>query len=120
MSTDPEFMRYAATQVRRELLHRASIEERAARLKAGAKHAAQELTLRYGDVHVWLFGSLAWGIPHATSDVDLMIEGLKPDHFFEAIKLVEDLVGTHLHFVRAEEAEASLVSRVKREGTLSA
>ncbi len=101
-------------RVRRELEQAA---QRADDLRQRARDAAPELR-RFGATGVWLFGSLAWGEPHAGSDVDLLVEGIAPERFAEAVREIEQrLVGASVDMLRSEDAPASLDERVRAEGT---
>lgn len=90
---------------------------RADELRSKAREAARILRT-FGATNVWLFGSLAWGEPHGETDVDLLVEGLAPSSWGEAVRAVErHLAGTHVDVVRLEDAPPSLVERVRAEGT---
>lgn len=63
---------------------------------------------------VWLFGSFAWGLPGAESDVDLMATGCAdPDGLSGFLWRYVD---RPVHVVTKESAPESLVSRVLSEG----
>jgi uncharacterized protein len=92
------------------------VERRWAELRDRAATAAEELG-RLGATGVWLFGSLAWGEPHAQSDIDLLVEGIAEGRWVEAARAVErQAAGVRVDLVRAEDAPASLTARVREEG----
>lgn len=100
-------------RVRRELEETA---KRAEELRRKAREAAPGLR-RLGASSVWLFGSLAWGEPHAGSDVDLLVEGIAPERFAKAVREIEQqLAGVSVDVLRSEDAPASLNERVRAEG----
>jgi len=88
------------------------------RLLARIGTAATLLKDRFGVQRVVLFGSLAdetWF--RADSDVDLAVEGLSTDDYWEAWRLVEDVIGDRLvDFVEIEMAGATLRSMIERYG----
>lgn len=90
---------------------------RADDLRGKASEAARILRT-FGATNVWLFGSLAWGEPHSETDVDLLVEGIAPQSWGEAVRAIErHLAGSHVDAVRLEDAPPSLVERVRAEGT---
>jgi predicted nucleotidyltransferase len=66
----------------------------------------------------WLFGSHAWGVPHAESDVDLMVDGLTEDGCAFAERIGAFLGARDIHVVPLGAASDSLRERVLREGVL--
>jgi predicted nucleotidyltransferase len=109
---------FAATFRARARARRHAAERRADRLREGARRAARRLGEQLGARRVWLFGSLAWGAPHESSDVDLLVEGLGPDAWSTALRIAEEEVPSPVDVVRAEDCEPGLVARVRREGVL--
>jgi len=97
---------------------RAAAAERASDLRGRAGAAARRLADEHGAGRVWLFGSLAWGRPHAASDVDLLVEGLPAEAWSAASALVEAEVGAAVDLVRIEEAPPGLAARVRAQGVL--
>jgi len=97
---------------------RAAAAERAAGLRERARAAARRLADEHGVRRVWLFGSLAWGQAHAGSDVDLLVEGLRPEAWSAATALVEAEVGAAVDLVRIEEAPPGLEARVRSQGVV--
>lgn len=89
---------------------------RADELRHRARDAATELR-HLGATSVWLFGSLAWGEPHPDSDVDLLVEGVSPASWPEAVRVIERrLTGTRVDVLRSEDAPPLLNDRVRAEG----
>ncbi|MEK6607740.1 MAG: nucleotidyltransferase domain-containing protein [Myxococcota bacterium] len=82
---------------------------------AAATQAARILTDEFGARRVVLFGSVARGDVHEASDVDLWVEGIAPDRFFEAAgRLVAILPRVSL--VPAEASHPLLRERALAEG----
>jgi len=69
-----------------------------------------------GGRRVWLFGSLASGVPHAESDVDLAVDDLPSAQYFEVLEGLMKLFGTRVDLVRLEDAPASLRERIDTTG----
>jgi predicted nucleotidyltransferase len=82
------------------------------------RQAATELKTRFGAKRVILFGSLAdtdWFAPD--SDVDLAVEGLTPDGYWQAWRLAEDIINTRpVDFVELETVKESLRQAILRHG----
>ena len=79
---------------------------------------AAELKNRFEIKRVILFGSLAntdWFTPD--SDVDLAVEGLNSDFYWQAWRLVEDIIDTRpVDFIELETAKDSLQQAILRYG----
>ena len=89
---------------------------RADALRARAREAAA-LLRGFGATCVWLFGSLAWGEPHESSDVDLLVEGVPAASWRDAIREVERLLGgVHVDALRSEDSPRTLIDRVRAGG----
>ena len=88
------------------------------RLLARIREAATALKTRFGVRRVVLFGSLAheaWFVPD--SDVDLAVEGLAGDDYWEAWRLVEEVIGDRLvDLIEIEMAGESLRRAIERYG----
>jgi predicted nucleotidyltransferase len=100
----------------RDAQRRAAAETRAARLRVLLPSVVSGLKSDFGCTRVELFGSLATGDVHAESDVDLYVEGLPAARQFEAMAFASARLGVQVDLVRAEDAPASLVERVRAEG----
>lgn len=89
-----------------------------ARLLARVRQAAEALKARFEVKRVVLFGSLAhaaWFAPD--SDVDLAVEGLAEADYWEAWRLVEEVIGDRLvDLIEIEKAGASLRRAIERYG----
>lgn len=94
---------------------------RAARRESGwtvARSAAELLRREYGATRVWVFGSLlrSWAF-HVRSDVDLAVEGLPPERFFQAVAAVNDLPGAFgVDLVDMDDCRQALRQAIERQG----
>ena len=70
----------------------------------------------HGATRVRLFGSLASGDYTGRSDVDLAVEGLASEEYFEALADLMELFDAPVDLVRLENARPSLRDRVAAEG----
>ena len=88
------------------------------RLLDRVREAAALLKARFGVRRVILFGSLAhaaWFMPD--SDVDLVVEGLATDDYWQAWRLVEEIVGDRLvDLIEFETANESLRRSIRQHG----
>ncbi|MDX1521499.1 MAG: nucleotidyltransferase domain-containing protein [Anaerolineae bacterium] len=95
----------ADQQAREAILHR-------------VREAAQLLKSRYKAKRVVLFGSLAheaWFNPH--SDVDLAVEALPSDCYWQAWSAVEKIIGDRaVDLVELESASESMQAAIERNG----
>lgn len=57
---------------------------------------------------VYLFGSVADGTVHARSDIDLAVEGLPEDRYFETLAALLQAAPTGVDLVELERAPPSL------------
>jgi len=82
------------------------------------REAAAVLKTRFGARRVVLFGSLAhaaWFTPD--SDVDLAVEGLTAQDYWQAWRLVEEMIGDRsVDLVDVETAGESLRQVIERHG----
>ncbi len=82
------------------------------------RQVATELKTRFKAKRVILFGSLAnadWFT--SDSDVDLAVEGLTSDDYWQAWRLAEDIIHTRpVDFVEIETARESLRQAILRYG----
>ena len=111
------YIEAARQHVRRPKATPAEQEERE-KLLIRVRQAAVELKTHFKVKQVILFGSLAdadWFVPH--SDIDLAVEGLPPDAYWHAWRLVEEIIDTRLvDFVELETAKESLRQVIIRSG----
>lgn len=88
------------------------------RLLGRIREAAGALKSRFGTRRVVLFGSLAhaaWFVPD--SDVDLAVEGLVGDDYWQAWRLVEEIIGDRpVDLIEIETAGESLRRAIQRYG----
>ena len=87
-------------------------------LRQAIPAAAAMLRSRFGVTRVLLFGSLVTGDVHAESDIDLAVEGLAPERYFEALGELFRTLPANVDLVRLEEASSSLGDRIAAEGRL--
>ena len=96
-------------------------EETLRKLKGLAAKCARILVEKYGASKVYLIGSLAreMGV-HEDSDIDLVVEGLRPEIYFSTLSYLDNEVlrGVKLDLIPLEDAFESVVRRVEREGKL--
>ncbi len=88
------------------------------RLMAQIRKLAAELKTRFGVHRVVLFGSLAQGTGFtADSDVDLAVEGLMEDAFWDAWRLAEEIIPDRpVDLIELEKASPSLREAIERYG----
>jgi predicted nucleotidyltransferase len=88
------------------------------RLLDRIREAAVLLKARFGAQRVVLFGSLAhvaWFMPD--SDVDLAVEGLAGDDYWQAWRLVEEIIGDRpVDLIEIEMVGESLKRAIQRYG----
>jgi predicted nucleotidyltransferase len=82
------------------------------------REAADALKQRFRAQRVYLFGSLAhaaWFTP--ASDVDLAVEGLTGDDYWQAWRMVEDIIGDRpVDLVVLETIRGPLLDTIHRQG----
>ena len=117
--------RYAASvDVRPTVAHLLRIqrdERRAARARAARARERLPALVRVlvdelGARRVVLFGSLLSGELEDGSDVDVAVEGLAPDRYWEGLWRCSEAVGRHVDLVPLEDASQTLRDRIAREG----
>ncbi|MDI7267721.1 MAG: nucleotidyltransferase domain-containing protein [Myxococcota bacterium] len=106
----------------RGLRERARAEE-AARVRRGVEARSrlpeilQVLCGEFGARHIVLFGSLATGGFHETSDIDLLVDGVPADRWFEADARVATVAAPfEVDLVPRSSAWPSLIARADGEG----
>ncbi|MEW6750462.1 MAG: nucleotidyltransferase domain-containing protein [Candidatus Latescibacterota bacterium] len=110
---------YAAGQVARARARERVRQGRRASLREAARRAAEALRARHGEgFAVYLFGSvLDAGRFRVNSDLDLAVEGLPPDRYYEAWAEAEAAAGSGcLDLVRLEDAPDWLAAQVRAHG----
>jgi predicted nucleotidyltransferase len=107
-----EWLRRSATQAR------PVAEERLAHAWQIARQAAQLLRERYGVPRVWVFGSLLHpGRFHTGSDVDLAVEGLAVEDYWDALAdvlFLDDKITIDL--IDPDTCPSDIWADVEREG----
>ncbi len=80
--------------------------------------AADEIKSRFRVRRIGLFGSLAHeGWFSSASDVDLAVEGLRGDDYWEAWRIAEDIIEDRLvDLIEIETSEHSLQRAIERYG----
>ena len=74
------------------------------------------LVSEFGVRRVILFGSLARGLAHNDTDIDLAVEGLAPKRYFEALARCADVAGRNVDLVPMEEAIPELLRIIRTKG----
>jgi predicted nucleotidyltransferase len=97
---------------------RPEVEETRKQLLTRVHKAAAALRSRFAVRRVVVFGSLAhaaWLIPD--SDVDLAVEGLAPKDYWQAWRMVEEIIGDRpVDLVEIGSARESLRQTIERDG----
>jgi uncharacterized protein len=107
----------AVAVLRQRLAERLPEEERLAReIRAVVPRVAEVLAQEFGVRRVVLFGSLALGIAHRDSDIDLAVEGLAPGATFRAMARCHDVAGRHVDLVPLEDARPEVCAIIGRNG----
>lgn len=94
------------------------LERRRAAAWEAARACAELLRPRFGARRVFIFGSLAGQSPwHARSDIDIAVEGLAPERYFDALRECEALLpeGMELDLIPLESAPPTLRARILGE-----
>jgi predicted nucleotidyltransferase len=112
---------YAASWTRKRRADARALHLSTQEKLAAARRMGSILAGRYGVSRVYLFGSLARGeMVHESSDVDLAVEGLSPDRYFEALVELWDLLprGAELDLVPVEYASPEMLAIVRSQGVV--
>jgi predicted nucleotidyltransferase len=109
------------SEIRSAFARRVEVDRQRAEASTAASRAALPALARClrafpGVRRVWSFGSLAWGIPHQRSDIDLAVEGLAPLDVFAALAALMAEAPAAVDLVRLEDAPPALRERILREG----
>ncbi len=108
-----------AEKRRRHILARSTDDEHERqRVMAEVRKLAEELKSRFGIRRVVLFGSLAhtaWFV--SDSDVDLAVEGLSDDAYWDAWRLAEEMISDRtVDLIEIEKASPWLREAIERYG----
>jgi predicted nucleotidyltransferase len=100
----------------REEARREQRRRRAGRM--AARRIARRLRQDYDVSTVRLFGSLVGTEPLGPrTDIDLAVEGLPADQYFEAVAMVQGMADAFsVDLIREEQAPQSLRDEIKQEG----
>jgi len=95
-------------------------EERRKILLNAADECARLLKEKYRVKRVFLIGSLSYGIVHEKSDIDLVVEGLRPELFIKALVDLSDAVQWkyEVNLIPFEDAFESLKEKTLKKGKL--
>jgi len=114
MSVTPqEAVVVLAEQLRRSLPEKRRV---AAEIRRPLPALVDVLVNDFGVGRVVLFGSLARGIAHSGTDIDLAVEGLAPERYFDALFRCAQLAGRYVDLVTLEDAPRSLRLVIERNG----
>jgi len=85
-----------------------------------AYKCADILKKKYKVKRVFLIGSLAYGVVHERSDIDIVVEGLAPELYIDALVELNDILErkVELNLIPFEDAFESLKEKTLREGKL--
>lgn len=116
--TAEKMQRYRETARRRQAAERRRLAQRHRQAWEVARRAADLLRRQLGAERVVAFGSLVHNnLFHPRSDVDLAVWGLPERDYYRTVSRLLDLdPAFEIDLVRAEEAPASLLDRIAREG----
>jgi predicted nucleotidyltransferase len=108
-----------ARQRSRPLVPTASFPTERERLLALVRVAAEVLKTRFGARRVILFGSLARAAQFSSrSDVDLAVEGLTGDIYWEAWRILEEIIPDRpVDLIDMETASEPILQAIHRYGT---
>ena len=81
---------------------------------------AKLLKEKYKVKKVFLIGSLAYGIVHDKSDIDLVVEGLKPQQYIKALVELSDMLEwkIEINLIPLEDAFDNLKKKTFKKGKL--
>jgi len=94
--------------------------DRRGQLRKVAERCAQILKDKYKVKKVYLIGSLAKGFVHERSDIDLVVEDLRPELYLKALTELWDILpsGVELNLIPFEDSFESLKEKAINEGVL--
>lgn len=89
-------------------------------LRKLAQKIAHLLKEKYKARRVFLIGSLVKGIVHERSDIDIVVEGLSPEFYIDALVDANDILERkiELNLIPFEDAFESLKEKTLKEGEL--
>lgn len=85
-----------------------------------SQKVADILKKDYHVKRVFLIGSLVRGGVHEKSDIDIVVEGLAPEHYIKALSRIYDVLppGVELNLIPFEDAFESLKKKTVEKGML--
>ena len=89
-------------------------------LKKLARKCAEMLKTNYKVKRIFLIGSLSKGYVHDKSDIDIVVEGLKPELYIKVLTELYDLLpaGVELNLIPFEDSYDSLKEKTLHEGEI--
>ena len=95
-----------------------SVQKERERLLALVRRAASELKIRFSVRRVFLIGSLVQEACFSShSDVDLAVEGLAGDEYWEAWRMIEEMIADRpVDLIDMETAGESMLRTIHRYG----
>ena len=94
--------------------------DRKGELRKAAERCVSILRDNYEIKKAFLIGSLAKGVIHERSDIDLIVEGLAPELYMKALTELWDILpaGVDLNLIPFEDAFERLREKAVEEGEL--
>jgi len=113
------FAQYLPHIRRRWEQEQAGWQARRVRAWESARRAAEVLRTRFGATRVIAFGSLIdSGMFHERSDIDLAVQGIPPDKFFQAVAAALGASEFEVDLVDLDVCPAQMRDKVLGEGVL--
>jgi predicted nucleotidyltransferase len=96
------------------------VEAKRQHLISLAEKCAKLLKEKYRVKRVFLIGSLAYGIVHDKSDIDLVVEGLTAEQYIKALVELSDFLQwrVEINLIPFEDAFESLKKKTLKKGKL--
>jgi predicted nucleotidyltransferase len=111
-----DVQRIAAFAKQREIRRMGAVAARLAAARNAMPDLVRVLVAGYGAREVVLFGSLAWGEPHESSDIDLAVGGVRPADLWRAWAECSERAPIAVQLLMLETAPPSLVARIRKSG----
>lgn len=88
------------------------------KLRGIAKRCTAIFKNKYHVKRIFLIGSLVKGVVHDQSDIDIVVEGIRPRQYMKALTELWDIMpaGVELNLIPFEHAFESLKKKVLTEG----
>lgn len=107
---------YLGNMIRMAACEREAEQRRAQEARRRLPAVVRELVERFGARRVVLFGSLLSGRLHERSDIDIAVEGLAPERYWEALWRCSEALGHDVDLVPIEGASPALRETVEVDG----